>query len=137
MIALPQPYAELSAYLESKLQLQLQPVPMAYVLEAPQDIPHAQAGRFAVTNREEDQGAFKTPTLRDIVQTAPYFHDGRARTMEEVVEFYDQGGIDNPTLSAHIKPLSLIDQEKADLVEFMRALTGQIDVDVMAPQLPK
>jgi len=101
------------------------------------DKPDPDLGRFNVTNREEDQGAFKTPTLRDIVQTAPYFHDGRARTLEEVVEFYDQGGIDNPTLSTQIKPLDLTDQEKADLVEYMRALTGQIDVDVMAPQLPK
>ena len=94
-------------------------------------------GRFAVTNQTEDQGAFKTPTLRDTVQTAPYFHKGSASTLEEVVEHYNVGGIENPNLSPLIKALGLNDQEKADLVEFMRALTGEIDVDVMTPPLPR
>ena len=94
-------------------------------------------GRFSVTNQTEDQGAFKTPTLRETAQTAPYFHDGSARTLEEVVEHYDRGGVENPNLSALIKALGLNDQEKTDLVEFMMALTGEIDVDVMPPQLPK
>ena len=101
------------------------------------DQPDPDPGRFSVTNREEDRGAFKTQTLRDIVQTAPYFHDGSARTLEEMVEFYNQGGFDNSNLSESIKPLDLTDEEKSDLVEFLRALTGEIDVDVMAPQLPK
>jgi cytochrome c peroxidase len=49
-------------------------------------------GRYYVTRRPEDKGAFKTPTLRSIVETAPYMHDGVFKTLEEVVDFFDQGG---------------------------------------------
>lgn len=101
------------------------------------DRPNADLGRFDVTQREADRGAFKTPTLRDIVLTAPYFHDGSAATLEEVVEFYDKGGIKNPQLATEIKPLGLTAQEKADLVVFMRALTGEMSLEVMAPDLPQ
>ena len=83
------------------------------------------AGRYVVTQNEEDRGRFKTPTLRDILYTRPYMHDGRFWTLEEVVDFYDEGGFENPTLDQEIKPLRLTDQEKADLVEFMKALDGE------------
>src|SRR5687768_250953 len=53
-------------------------------------------GRFAVTRKTEDRGAFKTPTLREIARTAPYMHDGSVATLEDVVEFYDRGGNKNP-----------------------------------------
>ena len=56
-------------------------------------------GRFAVTQREEDMGAFKTPGLRDTALTAPYFHDGSAQTLEQVVEYYNRGGTENSNLS--------------------------------------
>ncbi|MFQ5923988.1 MAG: cytochrome-c peroxidase [Anaerolineales bacterium] len=101
------------------------------------DKPPPDLGRFDVTKREEDRGAFKTPTLRDIALSAPYFHDGSARTLDEVVEFYNHGGIKNLQLSKEIKPLGLSTREKADLVEFMRALTGEIALEVLAPQLPQ
>jgi cytochrome c peroxidase len=83
-------------------------------------------GRFVVTHVEEDKGAFKTPTLRNIVLTAPYMHDGSEGTLEEVVEFYDRGGNRNPWLSKDMQPLGLSPQEKRDLVAFMLALTGPI-----------
>jgi cytochrome c peroxidase len=81
-------------------------------------------GRFVWTGKEEDQGAFKTPTLRDVARTAPYMHDGSLRTLEEVVAFYDRGGNPNPALDPALQPLSLDDEEKADLVAFLEALNG-------------
>lgn len=93
-------------------------------------------GRASQTKNEEDTGAFKTPTLRDIALTAPYFHDGSAETLMEVVEFYDKGGTPNPYLSENIQKLNLTDQEKADLVAFMKALTGETRTVVTAPELP-
>ena len=85
----------------------------------------ADAGRHDVTNKPEDMGAFKTPTLREIAKTAPYMHDGSLTTLREVVDFYDQGGIPNPRLDPVIKPLNLTEQEKKDLVEFMESLNGE------------
>lgn len=82
-------------------------------------------GRFAVTKNPADWGAFKTPTLREIANTAPYMHDGRFRTLDEVVDFYDKGGIPNKNLDETMKPLKLSEQEKKDLVEFLKALSGE------------
>jgi cytochrome c peroxidase len=82
-------------------------------------------GRMEVTRDEKDRGAFKTPTVRNITQTAPYMHDGSVATLAEVVELYNKGGEPNANLSDKIKPLKLTDQEKADLVAFMEALTGE------------
>ena len=93
-------------------------------------------GRFEVTKKPEDTGAFKTPTLRDIVHSAPYFRDGSAKTLEEVVDFYDKGGIKNPHLSKNIFELKLTDQEKADLVAIMKAFTGDTRTVSKAPKLP-
>jgi cytochrome c peroxidase len=81
-------------------------------------------GRYLITKREEDKGAFKTPTLREIARTAPYMHDGSLKTLEEVVEHYDKGGVKNPWLHQDIKPLQMSAQEKKDLVEFLKALSG-------------
>ena len=81
-------------------------------------------GRFVVTKEEKDSGAFKTPTVRNVALTAPYMHDGSVATLEEVVEWYDKGGHPNPHLSDKIRPLKLTAEEKADLVEFMKACTG-------------
>jgi cytochrome c peroxidase len=89
------------------------------------DRPKPDLGRFSVTGREDDKGAFKTPTLREIEHTAPYMHDGRFRTLEEVVEHYDKGGIKNPHLDERLKPLHLSKQDKADLVAFLKALSGE------------
>ena len=81
-------------------------------------------GRFNVTNVIADIGKFKTPTLRNISLTAPYMHDGSIKTLEEVVEYYDKGGDQNQYIDAAIFPLKFTEQEKTDLVEFMKALTS-------------
>jgi len=81
-------------------------------------------GRYTQTKVDKDKGAFKTPTLRNIAQTGPYMHDGSQNTLEEVVEWYAKGGHPNPHLSDKIKKLDLTAQDKTDLVEFMKALTG-------------
>jgi cytochrome c peroxidase len=88
------------------------------------DKPNPDEGRFAVTKNPADWGAFKTPTLRDIEKTAPYMHDGSMKTLEEVVDFYNKGGIKNKNLSEDMKELKLTDQEKKDLVSFLKALNG-------------
>jgi cytochrome c peroxidase len=82
-------------------------------------------GRYIVSGRDEDRGAFKTPTLREIEYTGPYMHDGSLKTLEEVVEHYNKGGIKNPYLDRRIKPLNLTKQEKSDLVAFLKALSGE------------
>ena len=95
-------------------------------------------GRYVVTKREEDKGAFKTPGLRDVSKTAPYMHDGSLKTLEEVVEHYDKGGIKNQWLHQDIRPLKLSKQEKADLVAFLHALDGEGWQQFVAPPaLPK
>jgi cytochrome c peroxidase len=81
-------------------------------------------GRYAITNQDADRGAFKTPTVRNVALSAPYMHDGSQKTLEEVVEWYNKGGHPNPQLSQKVKKLNLTEQEKQDLVEFMKALTG-------------
>ena len=83
-------------------------------------------GRFAVTGKETDHGAFKTPTLREVARTAPYMHDGSIATLEEVIEFYDRGGNANPYLDQEIHPLRLTDEEKTALVAFLRSLSGTV-----------
>lgn len=82
-------------------------------------------GRYMITKNPEEIGAFKTPTLREISRTAPYMHDGRFGTLEEVVNFYNQGGVKNPFLDNTLIPLELTDQERDDLVAFLRSLNGE------------
>jgi cytochrome c peroxidase len=89
------------------------------------DKPDPDLGRYVVTKNPQDWGAFKTPTLREIANTAPYMHDGSLKTLEEVVDFYDKGGIPNKNLDERIKPLHLTQQEKADLAAFLKALSGE------------
>jgi cytochrome c peroxidase len=97
------------------------------------DKPEPDVGRFAVTKNPLDWGAFKTPTLREIANTAPYMHDGSLKTLEEVVDFYDKGGIPNKNLDQKIKRLNLTDQDKKDLVAFLRALSGEGWQHIKAP----
>lgn len=93
-------------------------------------------GRFVVSRAEKDRGAFKTPTLRSITDTAPYMHDGAFKTLEEVVEFLNQGGGNNTNLSPLMKPLNLTAEEKADLIAFLKSLTGA-PIPFSMPKLPK
>lgn len=92
-------------------------------------------GRYAQKPIKLMKGAFKTPTLRDIERTAPYFHDGSAKTLMQVVEHYDRGGEVTTNLSPNMKPLGLTQQEKEELVAFMKALTSPF-IKVVAPDLP-
>ena len=97
------------------------------------DRPTPDLGRFVVTKQDADKGAFKTPTLRDVARRAPYMHDGSLATLADVVAYYDRGGVSNPWLSSDIRALGLTAEERADLVEFLQALTGRIDVEVRRP----
>jgi cytochrome c peroxidase len=91
-------------------------------------------GRYMVTNNPDDIGAFKTPTLREIARTAPYMHDGRFKTLEEVVKFYNQGGIKNPHQDNTIIPLELTEQEQQDVVALLKSLNGEGWQQVTAPK---
>jgi cytochrome c peroxidase len=82
------------------------------------------------------QHAFKTPGLREIASRAPYMHDGSLATLEDVVEHYDQGGLDRPSRSDLMKPLGLTSQEKADLVAFLKTLTSNLSPTAV-PTLPR
>ena len=70
------------------------------------------------------QGNFKTPTLREVARTAPYMHDGSLATLEEVIDFYSDGGRANPNLDTEIRPLHLGPDEKRAVVAFLLALSG-------------
>ncbi|HVJ69625.1 MAG TPA: cytochrome c peroxidase [Caulifigura sp.] len=82
-------------------------------------------GRYEISKDEKDKGAFKTPTIRNAEFTGPYMHDGSQKTLEEVVEWYAKGGHPNKWLSDKIKKLDLSAQDKADLVAFMKACSGE------------
>ncbi len=71
-------------------------------------------------------GAFKTPTLRDVARRAPYMHDGSLATLEEVIEHYDHGGIFNGALDPELRPLGLSGEEKLALKDFLKSLNGRI-----------
>lgn len=102
------------------------------------DLPEPDPGRLAVTGDEQDTGAFKTPTLRDIQHTAPYMHDGSQATLEEVIDWYDQGGHPNPWLDEEMVPLQLSETEKAELLAFLKALDGAATpIGLTAPPLPE
>ena len=94
------------------------------------------AGRYRVTHRDEDRGAFKTPTLRNIAQTPPYMHNGELETLEAVVDWFCQGGFAHEHLDEAIWPLDLTLIEKRDLVEFLKALTGPLPL-VEQKRLPE
>ena len=99
------------------------------------EFPFVDLGLGGVTGRPQDNGLFKVPSLRNIERTAPYMHDGRFATLEEVVEFYNSGVVDNPNLSAPLRNppggpggglprrLNLSAAQKAALVAFLKTLT--------------
>jgi cytochrome c peroxidase len=97
--------------------------------------PYVDKGVGALTGRPQDEGFFKVPSLRNIALTAPYMHDGRFATLEEVVEFYNSGVVNHPNLSPPLRNppgtpgaglprrLNLTNQQKAALAAFLRTLT--------------
>ena len=97
----------------------------------------SELGRFLVTQKKEDIGAFKTPFLRDVLLTGPYMHDGGLETLWDVVEFFNKGGERNPFLDAEMKPLGLTDSEVDDLVNFMGALTSDRFAELRAAELDR
>lgn len=90
----------------------------------------SELGRFAVTDTLDEMGSFKTSTLRNIAATAPYMHDGSLKTLRDVVDHYNNGGVTpkdapvNDYLSGGIRPLNLTNEEIDDLVAFLEALTS-------------
>lgn len=82
-------------------------------------------GRYSQTGKDEDKGAFKTPTLRDVASTAPYMHDGSETTLEQVVAFYNGGGNPNDNLDSLMDKLNLSADEEKDLVAFLKGLSGK------------
>lgn len=88
---------------------------------------HKLAALSTAAPAEADKGMFRTKNLREIAMTAPYMHTGAYATLRDVVDFYDQGGDASGfqgTKDPKLRPLSLSEQEKQDLVEFLKALTG-------------
>ncbi len=91
-------------------------------------------GRFKVTKAESDYGAFKTPTLRDIVRSAPYFHDGSVASLAEAVQFMLGGGHRNPAIDPLLKKVALTPEEFGDLLSFLGTLECECDSE--PPRIP-
>ncbi len=102
------------------------------------DKPKPDPGRKEVTKKDEDMGAFRVPSLRNVADTAPYFHDGSAKTLEEAVALMAAGGKDNPHRSPDfdtVRQAKITPEQQKDLVEFLKALSGPIP-QVEPPKLP-
>jgi cytochrome c peroxidase len=82
-------------------------------------------GRFLVTREQGDIASFKTPGLRNVLVTGPYFHDGSMQTLWDVMDHYNKGdGITNPWLDKDMHPLALTEPEIDDIVAFLASLTS-------------
>jgi cytochrome c peroxidase len=87
--------------------------------------PLSAIGRYLVTRKQADIASFKSPDLRNVLVTGPYFHDGSVSTLWDVMDHYNKGdGIQNPYLDQDIQPLALTEQEIADVVALMASLTS-------------
>ncbi|MEK6717896.1 MAG: cytochrome c peroxidase [candidate division NC10 bacterium] len=93
-------------------------------------------GLYYTTKQEQDKGKFRTPSLRELTYTAPYMHNGVFFTLEEVIEFYDKAGGDEPNKSPLLKPLKLTAEEKKDLLAFLLSLSSDKPLIVPQPALP-
>ncbi len=82
-------------------------------------------GRFLITRKEKDIASFKTPDVRNVLVTGPYFHDGSQETLWDVIDHYNKGdGLHNPYLDEDIQPLALTETDIDDLVAFLASLTS-------------
>jgi cytochrome c peroxidase len=100
--------------------------------------PMSVLGRFLVTRKESDMASFKSPDLRNVMVTAPYFHDGSAATLWDVMDHYNKGaGVHNPWLDVDIQPLALQERDIDDLVALMAALTSSSYRDLAARELAR
>lgn len=89
------------------------------------DRPPLDKGRSMVTQRQEDWGAFKVPTLREVTRTGPWMHDGRMKQLVNVINFYKQGGVLNAGRDRRMIKLELSDDDRADLIAFLGTLEGE------------
>ncbi len=102
-------------------------------------VPHSHTlredvGLYCVSKQSGDIGRMRTPSLREVASTAPYMHDGQLATLEAVIDFYDAGGGPRATRDPLLKPLNLSGDEKADLAEFLRSLSGTpVEVEPFTP----
>ncbi len=80
------------------------------------------SGRAGITGKPGDSGKFRVPSLRNVALTPPYMHDGSLRTLEEVVAFFNSGGVGHRNQDERVKPLGLSAEDEADLVAFLKAL---------------
>jgi cytochrome c peroxidase len=95
-------------------------------------------GRFLITKKEKDIASFKTPDIRNVLVTGPYFHDGSQETLWDVIDHYNKGdGLQNPYLDEDIQPLALTENEIDDLVAFMASLTSAIYKEQGAAELSR
>lgn len=92
-------------------------------------------GLYFTTKRQSDIGKFRTPPLRYLGYTAPYMHNGVFDDLEQVIDFYDEGGGEGDNKSALLEPLELTDAEKTDLLAFLQSLTGR-EIGMSPPDLP-
>jgi len=93
-------------------------------------------GRFKITNKPEDMGAFKTPTLRDIARSAPYFHDGSVKTLEEAVDLMLAGGKPNEHLDKkNLEKHNILPEQREVLLNFLRSL--DVECTLSKPALPQ
>ena len=100
------------------------------------DAPEPDAGRGKISNKPEETGAFKTPTLRDIAKSAPYFHDGSVATLEEAVDLMLGGGKPNQYLDKkNIEKRTITPEQRRDLLEFLKSLN--VDCKLSEPPLPQ
>ncbi len=90
-------------------------------------------GREVVTHKRGDFGKFKTPTLRDLAHRGPYMHDGRFQTLDQVLDFYAQGGIQNPHVDERLLQFYMDDKTKAALLAFLNSLNGEGWQNITAP----
>lgn len=91
-------------------------------------------GREVVTHKRGDLGKFKTPTLRDLASRGPYMHDGRFKTLGEVLDFYAKGGIPNPHVDERLLQFYMDAKSKAALLAFLDSLNGEGWQTIKAPE---
>ncbi len=95
-------------------------------------------GRFLITRKQADIASFKTPNLRNVLVTGPYFHDGSQETLWDVMDHYNKGdGLQNPWLDEDIQPLALSDRDMDDLVAFLASLTSPDYKELGAQELER
>ena len=93
-------------------------------------------GLYYTTKRKADRGKFRTPSLRELKYTAPYMHNGAFFELDEVIDFYDEGGGQDSNKSPLLKKLGLSDEEKEDLLAFLESLSSDKPLLVQPPELP-